>query len=66
MLLGIVLNKRLCYRYSALPKLFNRRPVAIARQWTVTIHGELAAAGRSVKEKNLSNESSKRMTNEEF
>ena len=65
MLLRIVLNKRLCYSYSALPKLFNRRPVAIARQWTVAIHGELAA-GRSVKENNLSNESSKRMTNEEF
>ena len=34
-------------KVSLLPTLFNRSPVAIARQWTVKTHGEAAAAGIS-------------------
>ena len=45
MILRILFNKRLCYSHNILLKLFDRSPVVIARQWTVTTHGEAAAAG---------------------
>ena len=50
MLVRLVLNKRLCYRYSVLTTLFNRIPAAIMRQWNVATHGEAAAAGGLVEE----------------
>ena len=53
MLVMLVLNKRLCYGYIILPKLFNISPVAIARKWTVATHGEAAAPGRLIQRTKL-------------
>ena len=52
MLLSIVIKTRLCYGYIVLSKLFDRSPVAIARQWTVATNGEVASAGILVEEHN--------------
>ena len=52
MLVRLVIKTILCYGYSVLPTLFDRIPVAIVRQWTVTTHGEAASAGILAEEHN--------------
>ena len=56
-------NKRLCYGCSVLQTLFNKSPVVIMWHYTVATHGETAASGGSVEERDWSNKSSKRMSN---
>ena len=48
MLGSLVPNKVLCYGQSVLSTLFDRRPVEIAWQWTITTHIEVAAAVKLV------------------
>ena len=58
-------NRRLYYGNIILPASFDRSPVAVERQQTVATHSEAAAAEILVKENDLSNDSSKRITNKE-